>query len=383
MISKAAVGQSWELEAARAGEQAARQAVEQLSRASLLFGWVISSSAFSLDEALAGVLEVTGEMPLLGLSSSAEIGHSGRTRKSVLVGLISGSGFGARVGWWSDFQRDSRKCVVKMIEELQPQPESDTLLVAGDGLGSDVHVLVEELSKLRLASLGCLTGGDLNLGKTYQSAGRRSGSGGLAGAILHGEITLGVGVGHGWQPVGALTQVTRVQGPWVRTLERQPPNEVYARYFGNIARNWVYPPLNELVRLYPLGLEDNGGYAIHSPIRMEADGSLRMNNPIKEGSYANLMIGTQAACTAAVLQAANQAMAAMKGITPRLALLFVDAAWAALLELEPLFEVQALRAVLGEHIPWIGGYTLGQVYRSAVDNPPQLLNQHIEVILLG
>ncbi|MCC7128916.1 MAG: hypothetical protein B6D39_04270 [Anaerolineae bacterium UTCFX2] len=383
MISKAATGQSWELEAARAGEQAARQAIEQLGRAPLSFGWVISSAALSFDEVLAGVLEVTGEMPLIGLSSSAEIGEAGRTRKSVLVGLVSGSGFGARAGWWPDFQRDSRKCVARMLEELQPQPEIKTLLLAGDGLGSDAQVLVDELSKLRLSSLGCLTGGDLSSGKTYQSAGRRSGSGGLAGAILQGEIAVGVGVGHGWQPVGALTQVTRVQGPWVRTLEGQPPNEVYARYFGNVARNWVYPPLNELVRLYPLGLEDNGGYAIHAPIRMEADGSLRMNNPIKEGSYANLMIGTQAACSAAVHQAANQAMAALQGATPKFGLLFVDAAWAALLELEPLFEVQALRTVLGAQIPWIGGYTLGQVYRSSLDHPPQLLNQHIEVVLLG
>ncbi|MCC6956868.1 MAG: FIST C-terminal domain-containing protein [Anaerolineales bacterium] len=383
MIAKAVTGQSWEMTAPLAGEQAARQAVDRLGRAPASFGWVVSSSTFPLDEVLAGVLEVTGEVPLVGLSSSAEIGPSGRSQKSVLVGLLSGSGLNARVGWWPDFHRDSRKCVAKMLEDLQPQPDTETLLVAGDGMGTDAHVLVQELSGLRLAVSGCLTGGELSSGKTYQSAGRRSGSGGLACAILGGEVTIGAGVGHGWQPAGALTRVTRVQGPWVRTLDGQPPNEVYARYFGNAARNWVYPPLNDLVRLYPLGSGGDGQYSIHAPIRIEADGSLRMNVPLEEGSYAYLMIGTQDRCATAVRQAASQALAGMNGVTPRLALLFVDAAWAALLDLEPAFEVQALRSVLGDNIPVMGAYTLGQIHRASLDDPPQLLNQHIEVVLLG
>jgi hypothetical protein len=270
-----------------------------------------------------------------------------------------------------------------MLEELKPDEEGRVLLIIGDGMGADSANLREELGKSSLKIAGCLAGGDPYLGRTYQFGGRRSGSGGLAGAVLDGDSIVGIGAAHGWQPVGALTKVSRVQGPWVRTLDDQPPNEIYSRYFGHTARNWVYQPLNHLVRLYPLGSNQEDRYTIHAPIRLEADGSLRMNSKIKEGEIVDFMVGTQEACRAAVRQAAVQALTAFQGKKPRLALLFVDTAWQSLLVLEPNFETEIIRSVIGAEVPLIGAYTIGQIFRPSPELPPDLLNQHIEVVLLG
>jgi hypothetical protein len=383
MSLKAAVGQSWEMAGDRAGYQAARQAVENLGRAPISLGLVIASTVFPIEGVLSGVFEATGEIPLIGFSTPAEISALGRCQKSVVVGLLSGEALSARVGWWPDLIHNCRGCVARMFEELQPDDEARVLLVIGDGMGADSANLLEELGRSSLPIAGCLSGSDPFFGRTYQFGGRRSGSGGLAAAVLNGSASVGIGAAHGWQPIGALTRVSRVQGPWVRTLDDQPPNEIYSQYFGQKARNWVYQPLNHLVRLYPLRSNEGGRDAIHAPIRMEADGSLRMNTTIREGAVVDFMVGTQEACREAASMAANQALTAIKGGKPRLALLLVDTAWQSLLTLHPRWEAEIVRSVIGEDVPLIGAYSLGQVFRPSAESLPELLNQHIEVLLFG
>jgi hypothetical protein len=257
------------------------------------------------------------------------------------------------------------------------------LLVVADGLGGSVDHLGSSLADLQLPVSGCLASGDLVRGRTYQIGGRQSGSGGLAAAVLSGDLTLGVGLAHGWQPIGALARITRLQGQWVRMMDNQPPSEVYARYFGYTARQWVYPPLNSMVRLYPLGFQQGDGFVLRSPIRVEADGSLRMNTGLVEGALADIMVGTRAGCEQACRQAAQQALSALGEATPCLAVLLVDAAWQMLLELEPESEVNAVREILGENIPILGGYTLGQIASVASQDTSNLYNQHLAVLLFG
>ncbi len=384
MSVRAAIGQSWVVEGHQAGLEAARQALENLGRAPVAFAWVVVSQSYQVDQALAGVTEVTGDAPILGFSTSAEISNIGRSRRSVLVGLLSGENIRGHSGWWSEFSQDGGTCTQKMLAALHPDPdENNMLLVVADGLGGSADLLFSALADLQLPVSGCLASGDLVRGRTYQIGGRQSGSAGLAAAVLSGDLALGVGAAHGWQPVGALARITRSQGQWIRLMDNQLPSEVYARYFGYTARQWVYPPLNSMVRLYPLGFKDTESFVLRSPIRVEADGSLRMNSNLVEGALADLMVGTQAACEQACRQAAQQALSALGEATPCLAVLLVDEAWQMLLELDPGSEVNAVRAVLGEDIPILGGYTLGQIAPEASQGKLSLYNQHMVILLFG
>ena len=92
---------------------------------------------------------------------------------------------------------------------------------------------------------------------------------------------------------------------WVQTLDNAPAAETYARYLGYTAREWAYPPLTDMARLYPLGVEigsmqggagpfvesDPTNLLIRSALRVEVDGSLRMSAPVPEGSVVHLMTG--------------------------------------------------------------------------------------------
>jgi hypothetical protein len=384
MSLSAAVGSSNSADAREAGLQAARQALDQLGRGPVVFGWLIVSHTLPVQQALSGAADLLGDAPLLGFSTSAELTDAGRARRSVVVALLSADDVQARAGWWPDFVQDSRACTQNMLKSLQPDGEAgELLLTVADGLGGDASHLCAALSSAGYPVAGCLAGGELWRGRTYQVGGRQQGSGGLAGAVLSGNVVIGVGSAHGWQPVGALTRLTRVQGQWVRMLDNQPANEVYAHFFGYPARLWAYPPLSEMVRLYPLGIQESGGLLVRSPLRVEVDGSLRMNTVLPEGRIADLLVGSQDSCLEAARQAVSQALTALGPTRPRLAVVLVDAAWQTMLELNPQAEVQAVRQALGGDAPIVGGYTFGQIAPTSPHGPPQLLNQHMTVILFG
>ncbi|MFC1878623.1 FIST signal transduction protein [Chloroflexota bacterium] len=380
----ATVGQSRHAVSQEAGAQAAQQALEGLGMAQATFGWVIASYVHSIQDVLAGISRIMADTPVLGFSTSAELTSIGQERRSVVVGLLSGDDLHARAGWWPDFVKESRGAVGDLFRSLRPKAdEHENLFVIADGLSGDTNHLCQVLTAGRYGLAGCLAGGDLTSGRTYQLGGRRGGDSGLAAAVLGGNVTIGVGTAHGWLPVGATVQLSEVQDLWVRSLDGRRPSETYAQLFGYPARDWSFPPLNELVRLYPFGLSDGDELLIRSPLRVEADGSLRMNTTLPEGQTAALMVGSRAACFKAARQAAREALAALGPARPSLALVLADVAWQTMMETQPGAEVRALRQELGDEVPIIGGYTFGQFARSPKDGRVRLLNQHIEVILFG
>jgi hypothetical protein len=277
-----------------------------------------------------------------------------------------------------------------MLQSLQLNgTDSNTLLVIADGLNGDAAPLVSSLPRGAYSLAGCLAGGDISAGRTFQIGGSHYGTGGLAAALLTGNIKLGIGINHGWQPIGVYTHITSAKDLWLRSLDGRRASETYARIFGYPARDWAFPPLNQLVRLYPLGIEQETtdhpaqqSYNIRSPIRVEADGSLRMHTRLPQGRTAYILVSSVENCLASTKIAAQQALETLGEARPVLALVFADIAWQMMLQGQPGREIEAIQSVIGPEIPIIGGYTFGQIGR-APDRQPHLFNQHIQIIIFG
>jgi hypothetical protein len=380
----AVVSQTQALEGREAAVQATQQALELLGKNPVL-GFVIASHYYPIQQVVSGIATLLGDAPLIGFSTSAELTTGGQNQRSVAVALISGADIQTQADWWPGYSEDSRLATQKINQAFELSHAIGSLLVVADGLNGDAKLLCAALAPGDYTLAGCLAGGDLRRARTYQVGGRKSGYNGLAAALLSGNIVIGVGLSHGWQPVGAYYKVTRARGPWVRTLDDHTVADVYGKLFSYQAREWAFPPLNELARLYPLGIEQEGkeAYLIRAPIRMEADGSLRMNTAVPEGSIVHLMTGSVDSCLEASRKAAQQALDNLGTARPVFALVLVDIAWQILLEANPGSEVSAIRSVLGESIPILGGYTFGQLAYSVPSRTPELYNQHIEVVLFG
>jgi hypothetical protein len=381
MTLLAAVGQARALDGREAGLQATHQALNDLGNTAPVLAVVIASFQYEAQQVVNGVASLLGNTPTIGFSTPAGLSSDGLHIHSVVVALLAATDARVDVQWLPGYTQGSREITQQLVELLQRTPKQPALLFA-DGFNSDAEQLCSSLPE-GMNLVGALSSGDMQAGNAYQIGGAQSGAGGLALARFEGQIQVGVGYRHGWQPVGTHFRVTRSRGFWVRTLDGRPASEAYAHLFGYPARDWAFPPLNTLARIYPLGMEQlDKSLLVRSPLRIEADGSFRMNVNIPDGSDAYLLTGSLSACQTAAREAAEQALKELHGARPALALVLADVAWQMLFEAQPGGDVAAVQAALGVDVPVAGGYTLGQIVPSGPDRPV-FLNQHVVVMAFG
>lgn len=376
-----AVGAAQALDGREAGLQATHQALNKLGANVPGLGIVIASHQYQAREVLNGVSSLLGDTPMIGFSSPAGLTRDGIQPHSVVVALLSGD-FQTETLWLPGYAQSGRETASKIEQHAAARVERQSVLFFADGFNGDAEQFCSSLPTA-LDVIGALSSGDLHTGNTYQMIGTQTGAGGMAAAFLRGDLHVGVGADHGWDAVGNQFRVTRSRGFWLRTLDGRPASEAYASLFGHPARDWAFPPLSYLARLYPLGMEQSDGMVVRAPIRVEADGSFRMNAIIRDGVDAFLLVGSRASCERAAKTAAQQALLKLGDAKPRLALVLVDVAWQMLLKAQPGAEIAAVQEILGDSVPIAGGYTLGQVVTADEESKPKFLNQHILVIVFG
>lgn len=379
MAMIASVGSAQALDGREAGLQAAHQALNRLGANVPNLALVVASHQYQPREVLNGVSSLLGDSPIIGFSSPAGLTLEGQHPHSVVVALLSGD-FQAETLWLPGYAQSGRETAAKIEQHVSARSHLHSMIFFADGFNGDAEQFCSGITSA-LNVTGGLSSGDLHTGNTYQMAGSQTGSGSLVAAFVRGNLKMGVGADHGWDPVGSQFRVTRSRGFWLRTLDGRPASETYAGLFGYPARDWAFPPLSYLARLYPLGVEHSDGLVVRAPIRVEADGSFRMNASIRDGIDAHLLVGSRAACERAARNAAQQALRQLGDTKPVLAFVLVDIAWQMLLKAQPGVEIAALRDILGE-IPIAGGYTLGQI-TSDENSKPKFLNQHMVVIVFG
>jgi len=379
MTLTVSIGQAQALNGREAGLQAMHQALNRLSSSAPSFGMVIASHQYQAREVVSGISSLMGDTPMIGFSSSAGLTSSGLHPNSVIVILLGGDLI-AETRWLPGYAQSGRETGAQLSKQAAEQGITRALLFFADGFNGDADQLCSALGEVTFPIAGGLASGDLHTGQCYQIAGPQTGSGALAAAFLRGDLRVGVGAAHGWNPVGSQFRVTRSRGFWLRTLDGRPASETYAQLFGYPARDWAFPPLSHLARLYPLGVEQGDQLLVRAPIRVEADGSFRMNAPVRDGADAYLLVGSRFSCETAAQKATQQALQQLEGRKPVFALVLVDIAWEMLLKSHPGSEISAVKDILGETVPIAGGYTLGQVVPGGDLKVPQLLNQHILVV---
>jgi hypothetical protein len=381
MTFHAAVGQAQALDGREASLQATHQALNHLGTVAPGMGIVIASHQYQARDVASGAASLLGDAPLIGFSSPAGLTGDGLHTHSVVVAVLSAENLEANMHWLPGYAQSSRETASQLDMLVSGEKAQNTIFFA-DGFNGDAEQFCNSISSTTRIT-GSLSSGDLHTGKTYQIAGNQNGAGALAALTFSGDLRMGVGHAHGWDPVGGQMRVTRSRGFWLRTLDARPASETYAELFGFPAREWGFPPLSHMARLYPLGMEQGDELVIRSPIRVEADGSFRMNAPVRDGVDAFLLVGSRKSCQEAAQKAAQQALRELDGIKPAFALVLVDIAWQMLLKATPGAEISAIQEIIGEQVPIAGGYTLGQIIPGREDVPPGFLNQHIVVILFG
>ncbi|WP_199510090.1 FIST signal transduction protein [Nucisporomicrobium flavum] len=367
-------GSSCSDDAAVAGAEAARAAVSGLGGVEPGLVIVYASIRYAFDELLAAVRGVTGDVPLVGASSSGQLieGEYLPPSSGVSV-MVLGSGvyrFGtAEVsGIGADIAGSGRELARRALDAAggDTTPHS-ALMVLADGMAGDMQSLLAGMYRVtgaRVPVVGGAAGDDRTFSGAYVFFGDRALRDAAVAVWIGSDRPLRVVAGHGWQPQTLPMLVTKVDGMAVEEIDGRPAadvfNEAVARdasarseYFEGTYEGWhtghsfglIEPDGTQLIR---------GGF-------VGQDGVLRTFVPLPEYCAVQIVSADQDDLLTASEQVVEEAL---DGIAdPAVMLVFSCIARSDLLGDRAAEEAARLHKAAGQ-VATFGYYTYGEFARS-------------------
>jgi hypothetical protein len=320
------VGRSGHPEAAIAGREAARDALAGHDDARLVL--VFASGAYDLPALAAAVAAVAGDVPVAGCSSAGEIDRSGAGTDSVVVLALGGDGFSismAAVPVSAD-PRDAGARAAACIGDVAER-EHRVLLLLTDGTSERQPQIVRGAYSVAGAGVP-LVGGMGGVPRHGEPPSLVFGGEVLRDAVIGvaigSDAPLGVGVRHGWRPVGEPMLVTRAAPGRVLELDGRPAAEVYRERLGG------FQPV-EVTLAHPLGMRRRVGEAHVRWVGDDdaPDGSLSSSVPagalvwLMESDVDGVQAATDAACREALDGLGGEPAAALLVLDCNARLLFL------------------------------------------------------------
>jgi hypothetical protein len=370
-------------DAKETARMAAQQALIKLGTSHPAIGICFVSHEFDADQAVAGLVGMLGNLPLWGFSTEIPLTIDGEQERSILVAIISGKDLEVETLLISKGENQENQ-LVNFSKKLRIKDPSAFIMV-GDGANGFPEWILEEAKQLPTTKIGCLGSGEYYLGSTNQFAGHQNKEGAIAVAALGSNFKVGVGMGHGWRDLGIVFPVGRFQDSAIVELDGVPPAQIYERVYGFPAKEWMVPPLSEVISMYPLGIEIFPGSSdlfLRTPVGVGQDGSFKYNAPLADGQIAHIMVGDIKTSLEAVSQAVLSAKSQVEGNHPLVVLVLVDYGWHLLFK-DRITEVLNIIQQEAGKLPVIGAYTMGHIYSPEQETNSQVLNQNIMVMILA
>ncbi len=239
-------------------------------------------------------------------------------------------------------------------------------LILTDALAGDAEGLVDELTLATAGTYQFFGGGagdDARFHETHVFCGTEAISDAAIALEILSNKPLGIGVRHGWQPVGPTLRVTEVDGPRLVSLNAAPAVEAFQTHAE--ATGQSLDPTDPLPFFLHnvLGIETGGGYKLRVPLGVNVDGSISCAAEIPTGARARIMTTGGAAAAQAATDAIQDALTQMNGEVPKVALFFDCAATRLRMGKEFGLELHAVESALGT-AAYAGCNTYGQIARA-------------------
>ena len=231
------------------------------------------------------------------------------------------------------------------------------------GNGADIVRGVLDSLGTHFPVVGGASGDDFAFKKTYQYLNDKVYSGAVVGLGLTGNFKIGIGVKHGWIPVGEPVTVTKSSGSVIHEIDGKPAIKIYEDYFGEEeAKVLRTETLAKLAITYPLGMKVAGSdeLLIRDPITVDEHGSITCAAEIPEGSEIRLMVGSRDEAVKVAKAAALNAMEQLEGSAPKAVIIFNCIARNKLFGDKSGDEIKAIQEAIGNQVPLIGFYTYGE-----------------------
>ena len=386
-MASVGVGISTHFTGKEAAREAALHALDQVGTSRPVWALVFASDMYTLSDLHQGLAGSLGPIPYWGFSTPAAFQAEGELTRAVMVMIFTGADRKVRVYAETAPAAEATAVGKRLIRSVREVTGSSpyAMILACNGMSGDPTALLNGLAGFSAPIYGCVSPFARPPASGYLIAPSANGSTSAIAAVLSGRYRVAAGWGHGWKPLTSSRRVTGSEENILHRIENAPAAQFYAETFNYELEDWTRPPLNEIVRLYPMGVQSGmftSELQLRSPVFVRPDGSIEMNTAIPDGKMVKLMLANPDECIQQAHAAGQQALRELGAARALFALVFVDSAWRMLFKANPKALLNAIHEGL-ESLPFAGVYTHGQIVPLRLEAPPMLLNQHIQVLVIG
>lgn len=313
-----------------------------------------------------------GTRTIVGSSSAGEFNSGFRGEgavsalalRSATMRFSIGVGLGLSVDPTAAAQRVVDGFMGQNVAEL-PMPYYSALVLT-DALAGHADLVVEALTLATGGNYRFFGGGagdDARFEKTWVFAGTDSFTDALVALEINSLKPVGVGVAHGWVPVGEGLRVTQVDGARLISLNSMPAVHAFEEHA--LATGQAFDRADPLPFFLHnvLGIGEGDGYRLRVPLGVDKEGSVLCAAAIPDRAIVRMMETSQESASLAAEQATRAAMQALGDHRPSAALVFDCVATRLRLGIGFDDELSVCASLLAP-APYVGCNTYGQIARA-------------------
>jgi hypothetical protein len=365
MSTKAGVGFSSNIDSKDAGIEAGKKALKDIINPNLII--VFSSISKDQKEVLSGIREINSQALLVGCSDAGQITTDGPSKGGVAVMAIASDSMNFIPGFGGNIADGAREAGQKLAKDIigKTKDEIKAFMMFSDvlkGNGADIVRGIQDIAGVDALIVGGAAGDDFQFKETFVYLNDQVIPSALVGVGITGEFSAGIGVRHGWVPIGLPKTVTKSHGAVLEELDGKPAVNIYEEHFGKQAEELKSEPLAIMAITYPLGMSVEGSdeLLIRDPITVDDKGAITCAAEIPEGAKIRIMLGSREDAIKAARSAAEKASEQLNGKEAKAIIIFNCIARSKLFGRHGADEIKEIQSILGEKAPLIGFYTYGE-----------------------
>jgi hypothetical protein len=360
-------GHSTSNDAATAGREAVLAALGGRAAAAGDLVIIFPSASYDLGELHAAAVEAAAPASVVGCTTVGAF----TSEQQVPVGCVATHVASGELSFGvchverddADLAACTRNAAETARDRAGEEGYDSALIVLCDALTPDQRELARgayEVTSAVVPMVGGAAGDDLRFEATTTFGEGRALTNGIVCIWVNSDRAIGVGVGHGWRPMGKPMLVTRAEGSTICELDGLPALEAYLSERG--AALLDAPSFGERAMERPIGLPNaHGRYDLRQIHLATEDGGLVLTTGVSEQSVVQVMCSDDASLLEGAREAAHAAAANLEA-PARLAIVFSCCTRVPLLGERVGEEVEEISAALGG-APAAGFYTCGEFGR--------------------
>jgi hypothetical protein len=368
--AQTAVAYSAQTESEAAGRDLGAQLKEQLQGRRPDAAIVFVSAKFDYEKLLAAFAEACDPVVLVGSSSAGEFTDRERGEGTACALALCSPGIEVAAGLGRAVSQDraiAARDVLSAFKGMGPQESRfRTALILTDALAGHTDALVEQLTILTSGKYQFAGGGagdDARFARTHVFCGTQAYTDAVVGLEILSDKPLGIGVGHGWVPASRGFRVTESEGMRLYGLNGLPAVEAFEAHAAGKGQTFDRGNPLPFFLHNIVGIDTGDGFRLRVPLAVNDDGSVMCAAEVPKGALIHIMKATAESAIRAAEQATENAVTALQGQKPGVALFFDCVATRLRMGDVFGFELDSVAQALGG-AKFVGCNTYGQIARA-------------------